>query len=56
MKRFFLVFTLFLVLVSTSCIPHKNTIYMQDKGTAVDTTALLKETQKPSTDSSSSSL
>ena len=34
-------------MLSTSCIPHKDTIYYQNKGAAVDTTQLLVEQQKP---------
>lgn len=39
----FLVFVVFL----TSCIPHKDTVYMQEKGTRVDSLQTLVEKQKP---------
>jgi polysaccharide export outer membrane protein len=38
---------LLISIISTSCIPHKDTIYYQNKGTALDTTQLLVEQQKP---------
>lgn len=47
MKRCILVIGLIMGLLSTSCIPHKDTIYYQNKETALDTTQLLVEQQKP---------
>jgi len=47
MKRFLLITTLFTVLISTSCIPHKNTIYYQNKEQAQDSAYSIKEMQKP---------
>jgi polysaccharide export outer membrane protein len=36
-----------MILTSTSCIPLKDTVYLQDKGTVVDTTQFLVEAQEP---------
>ena len=47
MKRCLLFIGLGISILSTSCIPHKDTIYYQHKGTATDTTQLLVEQQKP---------
>ncbi|MEZ4795922.1 MAG: polysaccharide biosynthesis/export family protein [Flavobacteriaceae bacterium] len=47
MKRYVFVIGLIMGLLSTSCIPHKDTIYYQNKETALDTTQLLVEQQKP---------
>ena len=47
MKKCFLFFGVVAMLVTTSCIPHKDTIYLQNKGTALDTTRVLQEVQKP---------
>jgi len=47
MKRCMLFIGLVIGVLSTSCIPHKDTIYYQNKGTAMDTTQLLVEQQKP---------
>jgi polysaccharide export outer membrane protein len=46
MKKFFLILGIIISMLSTSCIPHKDTVYLQDKGTVVDS-MLLKETQQP---------
>ena len=35
------------ILLSTSCIPHKDTIYLQNKNTAIDSTQVMVEQQKP---------
>ena len=47
MKRFSTVFGALLIVFVSSCIPHKDTIYLQNKETAIDTTQILKEQQKP---------
>ena len=46
MKKFFLILGVVISLFSTSCIPHKDTLYLQDKGTVVDS-MLLKEAHQP---------
>ena len=47
MKRFSFIFCLFLIVISTSCIPHRDTVYFQNKDTALDSTQILTEKQKP---------
>jgi polysaccharide export outer membrane protein len=47
MNRCILLIGLLIGMLSTSCIPHKDTIYYQNKATALDTTQLLVEQQKP---------
>ena len=47
MKKFFLFLSVVMIIMATSCIPHKDTIYLQNKGTALDTTQILQEVQKP---------
>ncbi len=47
MKRYFLVIILIISNIVSSCIPHKDTIYLQNKNTALDSTQLLVEKQTP---------
>jgi len=47
MKRLLLLTVLLLCILSTSCIPHKDTVYLQNKNTATDTTQVMVEQQKP---------
>ena len=47
MNRLFLLTGLLMCLLSTSCIPHKDTIYLQEKNTAIDSTQIMVEQQKP---------
>ena len=47
MKKFILVIGLILSVLASSCIPHKDTLYMQNKNTALDSTQVLVEKQKP---------
>lgn len=47
MKRLLLLTGLLLCLVSTSCIPHKATVYLQNKNTDIDSTQVMVEQHKP---------
>lgn len=47
MKRLLLLAGLIFCLISTSCIPHKDIVYLQNKETATDSTQLLVEQPKP---------
>ena len=47
MKRYFLVFALIISVLASSCIPHKDTVYMQNKEVALDSIQLLVEKQTP---------
>ncbi|WP_228851056.1 polysaccharide biosynthesis/export family protein [Aegicerativicinus sediminis] len=47
MKNVSAVIVLLLVGILSSCIPHKDTVYYQNKSTATDTINLLVEQQKP---------
>ncbi|WP_460219720.1 polysaccharide biosynthesis/export family protein [Psychroserpens sp. MEBiC05023] len=47
MNRLLVLAGLLLCIVSTSCIPHKDTIYLQNKNTAMDSTQVMVEQQKP---------
>ena len=47
MKRFSFFICLFFIVMCSSCIPHKDTIYLQNKEAAIDTTQILVEQQKP---------
>ena len=47
MKRCFLVFALIICVLASSCIPHKDTVYMQNKEVALDSIQLLVEKQTP---------
>lgn len=47
MKRIFLLTGLLICIISTSCIPHKDTVYLQNKNTATDSTQVMVEQQKP---------
>ena len=47
MKGSSLLLILILSIISTSCIPQKDLIYLQNKETALDTTQILVEKQKP---------
>jgi polysaccharide export outer membrane protein len=46
MKKFILFLGIIIGLLSTSCVPHKDTLYLQDKGTVVDSMSL-REIQQP---------
>ena len=45
MKRYFLVIVLVISILASSCIPHKDTIYLQNKNTALDSLQIIIETQ-----------
>jgi polysaccharide export outer membrane protein len=47
MKQYVLIFGLLFCIISTSCIPHKDIVYLQVKEQAMDTTQVLVEQQKP---------
>lgn len=47
MKRLFLVAIVIMILSASSCVPHKDIVYMQNKETAIDTTQILIEKQGP---------
>lgn len=47
MNRLLLLTGLLLCILSTSCIPHKDTIYLQDKNTSLDSTQIMVSMQKP---------
>ncbi|MBR9915894.1 MAG: sugar transporter [Algicola sp.] len=47
MKRLVLLTGLLLCIISTSCIPHKDIVYLQNKNTATDSTQVMVEQQKP---------
>jgi polysaccharide export outer membrane protein len=47
MKRFLLVMGLILSSLLTSCIPHKDIVYLQNKDMATDSLQLMVEQQKP---------
>lgn len=47
MKRFLPVVGLILSSLLTSCIPHKDIVYLQNKGVATDSLQLMVEQQKP---------
>lgn len=47
MNRVLLVIGFIIGFLLTSCIPHKDTLYMQNKNTALDSLQVLKEQQKP---------
>lgn len=47
MKRLFLLTGLLICIISTSCIPHKDTVYLQNKNTATDSTQVMVEQPKP---------
>jgi len=45
MKRYFLIIVLVISVLASSCIPHKDTIYLQNKNTALDSLQIITETQ-----------
>ncbi|TXD81711.1 sugar transporter [Subsaximicrobium wynnwilliamsii] len=47
MKRLLLLTGLVLCVLSTSCIPHKDIVYLQNKSTATDSMQVMVEQQKP---------
>lgn len=47
MKTYILVIGLIISVLSSSCIAHKDTLYMQNRTTAFDSTQVLVEKQKP---------
>ncbi|MEY8848335.1 polysaccharide biosynthesis/export family protein [Psychroserpens sp. XS_ASV72] len=47
MNRLFLIFGLLLCVLSTSCIPHKDIVYLQEKETPSDSTQIMVEQKKP---------
>lgn len=47
MKRFLLLTGLILSSLLTSCIPHKDIVYLQNKGIATDSLQIMVEQQKP---------
>ena len=46
MKRILFMFFIVASVVLTSCVPHKNTLYIQDRGTNVDSLGTIVEKQK----------
>lgn len=47
MNRILLLMGLVLSVLLSSCIPHKDIVYLQDKGTVTDSTMIMVEKQKP---------
>jgi len=47
MKQFILFIGLIFSVLVTSCVPHKNTVYLQNYETALDSSQVLLEKQKP---------
>ncbi len=47
MKHYILFFGLAVLISLSSCVPHKNLVYLQNKEKATDSTTVLKEVQKP---------
>ena len=47
MTRYLLLLICFGLMLCTSCIPHKNTIYLQDKETSIDSIPQLVEQRQP---------
>lgn len=47
MKRLYILVLLLVALASTSCIPNKQLVYLQNKAAATDTTQTITEKQKP---------
>ncbi|WP_346883650.1 polysaccharide biosynthesis/export family protein [uncultured Algibacter sp.] len=47
MMRFFLITILILNVVFVSCVPYKDTVYLQNKNNATDSTQVIVEKQKP---------
>lgn len=47
MKRIFAITTLVLSVLASSCIPQKDTIYLQNKSTVSDESQIISEVQKP---------
>ena len=47
MTRQFLIFGLLICALSTSCIPHKDLVYLQEKDTPSDSTQIMVEQPKP---------
>ncbi|MEM9678907.1 MAG: polysaccharide biosynthesis/export family protein [Bacteroidota bacterium] len=47
MKQSILLLSLAVMMSLSSCIPHKNLVYLQNKEEATDSTAVIKEVQKP---------
>lgn len=45
MKRYIVVIVLVISVLASSCIPHKDTIYLQNKNTALDSLQIITETQ-----------
>ncbi|TWO34393.1 sugar transporter [Seonamhaeicola sediminis] len=47
MKRYFLVSIMLLCIINISCIPYKDTVYLQNKSQATDSLQVIVEQQKP---------
>lgn len=47
MKKFIASIVLVFSVLAISCIPHKSSLYLQDKGTKIDTSQVILEMQKP---------
>lgn len=47
MKSFFILTVILFLIFSTSCIPNKDLVYLQNREVATDTTKLITEKQKP---------
>jgi len=47
MKQLSIVFVVIFCIFATSCVPHKNIVYLQNKEMSIDTTQVVIEKQKP---------
>ena len=47
MKHLSIAFIVVFCILTTACVPHKNIVYLQNKDTAIDTTQIVIEKQKP---------
>jgi polysaccharide biosynthesis/export protein len=47
MKKFIAIIVLIFSVLASSCIAHKDSLYLQDKGTKIDTSKTIIEKQKP---------
>lgn len=47
MKKILIALSLLLMVFVSSCIPHKDTLYIQDKGSQIDSLQTIVEQQKP---------
>jgi polysaccharide export outer membrane protein len=47
MKRLFIITGILYGILIASCVPYKDTLYLQNKNTALDSTQVITEVQKP---------